>query len=310
MAQSDLDRVSSRTRSRTSRGRLHRDRCAPRCLVFVAACCGLMIWSPDSMNLFHLLFLGFWPLVSGVRAVSIAAFWFGSPSRRPDVGGHDMVRDPVAGQGSLRPSLANVIQIRMLPDQEAKEYFRKAGPPPDRVVLARAAIWMGRQQRCMSDSRPAGRARLHSLPRLVLSDGLRTYLTYLAGHPYYLLRSLWHSPNRFAHAEMPDANIRTRPFFDPVPARPSVRLRPFGLGIWGYPSMRRPIRLAARLSARAARLVGRFVLPRGGRVQLPADLIRALPRHNGRNSRVGGFRHHFRLYHSEAWTRGATPFRW
>jgi hypothetical protein len=69
----------------------------------------------------------------------------------------------------------------------------------------------------------------------VLSDGLRTYLTYLAGHPYYLLRSLWHSPNRFAHAEMPDDQYSVLDLFS-IPYRPGLSVvTPFGLGIWGYP---------------------------------------------------------------------------
>jgi hypothetical protein len=126
----------------------------PGALVFVAACCGLMIWSRDSMIYFICLFLGLLaPSIWRSARFQSPRFWFGSLLVVLTLAGTIWCATLLPARDLCGRVLANVIQIRMLPDQEAKEYFARRGLPLTEVVLARAGYpgWVDNKW-FMSDS--------------------------------------------------------------------------------------------------------------------------------------------------------------
>ena len=100
------------------------------------------------------------------------------------------------GSKNLSQLLVNIVQLRILPHPESREFFVERGLPISSTVMERSGLpaWDDNDwyepDSALSD-RPAFIAYRH----WIVTKGTQTYLTFLLSHPWYLLRSIFYSPN-------------------------------------------------------------------------------------------------------------------
>lgn len=97
---------------------------------------------------------------------------------------------PVYGQ-----DMANVIQIRILPDPDRRAFFIARGMPIGPTVIARAGKPAYLDKWFDSDTELKDYPDFVSYRAWILNQGMKTYAAFLASHPLYLIKSFWQTPN-------------------------------------------------------------------------------------------------------------------
>lgn len=184
----------------------------PAVLVFVCAClasdaqarfslpllgiaCCLLVFTRDPMIYFVWLFIGL--LVLNIlltnrtrRFVTIAGMGILIVAV-----GFGCARTVLfTGSGKYMQTLANIVQIRMLPDPERRKYFADRGLPLSPTVLDRSGhqAWV---DNAFFEPDDKVSPDFLAYRNWLIANGNRTYATFLLTHPGYLLRSIFHSPN-------------------------------------------------------------------------------------------------------------------
>jgi len=99
------------------------------------------------------------------------------------------------GSKNLSQLLANIIQFRILPDPERRQFFVEQGLPISSTVMERSgkAAWVN-DDWYAPDNVLSDRPEFIAYRRWIETKGIRTYLTFLLAHPWYLLRSIVYNP--------------------------------------------------------------------------------------------------------------------
>src|SRR5215813_618518 len=100
------------------------------------------------------------------------------------------------GSKNLSQLLANIIQIRILPDPEHRKFFAERGLPISPTVMERSGTpaWVDNDW-FEPDSALSDRPDLVAYRHWVVAKGPQTYMAFLLTHPWYLVRSIFYSPN-------------------------------------------------------------------------------------------------------------------
>ena len=93
-------------------------------------------------------------------------------------------------------SFANIIQFRILPDAEHRNFFVERGLPisSEAMALSGKTAW-DKGDWWKPDSELSDRPDFIAYRHWLVAKGFRTYLTFLLTHPGYVLRSIVQSPN-------------------------------------------------------------------------------------------------------------------
>ena len=90
---------------------------------------------------------------------------------------------------------ANIIQFRILPDPEHRNFFVNRGLPISSEVMALSGKPSWDSDFFRPDSELSGRLDYIAYRHWLLTNGIRTYLAFLLTHPGYVLGSIFYSPN-------------------------------------------------------------------------------------------------------------------
>ena len=98
-------------------------------------------------------------------------------------------------QNRYLQTFVNVVQLRILPDPEHREFFAARGLPTSSVVMERSGhpAWVDNAVFMPDDEVSPDFAAYRNW---MSTQGPRTYITFLLTHPGYVLRSIFYSPNR------------------------------------------------------------------------------------------------------------------
>jgi hypothetical protein len=219
--------------------------------IFIAIVCSLLVLVRDAMMIFVCIFGAL--LLANSLFVKInwtAARMIGMVLVLVAIGLGVAKASLVTSGGSKNVSqlLANIIQFRILPDPERRQFFVERGLPISSTVMERSGkpAWVN-DDWYAPDSVLS--AEFVAYRRWIEAKGIRTYLIFLLAHPRYLLRSIVYNPT------LPDEHYRvmqdvqfsitdlfSRPFtggyqtfFTPYPKwLRNFLLAPFG---WFFPSL-------------------------------------------------------------------------
>jgi len=179
--------------------------------IFIAIVCSLLVLVRDAMMIFVCIFGAL--LLANSLFVKInwtAARMIGMVLVLVAIGLGVAKASLVTSGGSKNVSqlLANIIQFRILPDPERRQFFVERGLPISSTVMERSGkpAWVDNDW-FHPDSALSDRPELIAYRNWVATKGARTYLTFLLAHPWYLLRSIVYNPSvpdeRYLRA-MPD----------------------------------------------------------------------------------------------------------
>jgi len=93
-------------------------------------------------------------------------------------------------------NLANIVQIRILPDDSRRRFFADHGLPTPSIVTARSgAPAFVDNKLFMTDDELSEFPGIIEYRNWLRTDGAPAYLKFLLTHPGYLVRALWRTPN-------------------------------------------------------------------------------------------------------------------
>jgi len=140
--------------------------------VFLTASSAVVVPSSKAARLLVVPVVGIMALVLAVRVVS------------------------VAGMDRTVENLANLVQLRMLPDDARRHFFVEHGLPLSPIVMARSGAPAFVDNKLFErDDELREFPGMISYRNWLRSEGAKTYFEFLVSHPGYLLRSIWHTPN-------------------------------------------------------------------------------------------------------------------
>ena len=171
--------------------------------IFIAIVCCLLVLVRDAMLIFVCIFGALFlantlfvkvnrtgPRMTGMVLVLLAIGLGGSKAWLVESG----------GSKNLSQLLANIVQLRILPHPESRNFFAERGLPISSTVMERSGLpaWDDNDW-YEPDSAVSDRPAFIAYRHWIVTKGPKTYLTFLLTHPWYLLRSIVYSP------DVPDA---------------------------------------------------------------------------------------------------------
>ena len=120
-------------------------------------------------------------LVLGLATVRASLFSF-DPQSKPDVLDHSQ-------------SFANILQFRILPDPQYRNFFVLRGLPISSNVMKKSGKPAWESDWFTPDSELSSDLDYIAYRQWLVTNGMRTYLIFLLTHPGYVLSSFFYSPN-------------------------------------------------------------------------------------------------------------------